>query len=151
MKRQLCHWQAVLAALLLSGCAGRDALWERYVPEPELARRALTEALGAWQRGESAGRVTGAGPSIQVVDTHRVTAQRLERYEVLGEILGDGPRSFSVRLTLENPPDVRCVRYLVVGIDPLWVFREDDYAMIAHWECPMPEPAPGLASSAQEP
>ena len=54
----------------------------------------------------------------------------------------DETRAFAVRLSLENPPEVQVVRYLVVGNDPLWVFRQEDYEMISHWEHPMPAAVP---------
>jgi hypothetical protein len=38
-----------------------------------------------------------------------------------------GPKVFSVRLTMQKPAGELVVRYYVVGKSPLWVYREDDY------------------------
>jgi hypothetical protein len=59
-------------------------------------------------------------------------------FEVLGPIdLGVG-RGFTVRLDLapeqEGQPAEQVVRYVVFGVDPLWVFRLEDYERISHWE-----------------
>jgi hypothetical protein len=62
-------------------------------------------------------------------------------YEMLGEVSGEGPRTFVVRLKLDNPVAKREVRYYLVGIDPLWVFRQEDYDALVHWDvCAKDEP-----------
>ncbi len=133
-------WQPFArAGLLLTlalGCESRQS-YDRYIPAPEAARRALEAALAAWQNGQRPGRVDAVSPPAQVVDSHRRPGQRLRSYEILGEVKGSGPRCFTVRLLLENPREEQKVRFLVVGIDPLWVFRQEDYDMMAHWEHPM--------------
>ena len=59
-------------------------------------------------------------------------------YAILGEVPCDGPRCFAVRLNLEGPTEVQEVRFVLYGIDPLWVVRYEDYEMIIHWECRPP-------------
>jgi len=124
---------ALLAAL--TGC--RPAGHERFVPAERSAREALESALAAWQRGEPHGPVPGASPAVQFVDTHHKPGQRLKSFGVLSLAPGDGPRVFTVRLTLDGPAEEARVRYFVFGIDPVWVMRQEDYDMAAHWEHPM--------------
>jgi hypothetical protein len=133
MKRRL----LALAILLLgaAGC-GRPG-YDRYIPAEATARQALEAALGAWQEGRPPGRIDGFAAPIEVVDTHRRPGQRLVAFAVLGEVPGSAPRCFAVRLTFDNPGEQQKVRFVVVGKEPLWVLRQDDYDMMAHWEHPM--------------
>lgn len=121
-----------------AGCAGRSGDIERYVPESGTARAALEAALIEWRNGQPPGEVKGASPAVQVVDTHRRPEQRLEEFEILGEVGGDAGRCFSVRITLANPSEGLKIRFIVIGISPLWVFREADFTMLTHWDHPMP-------------
>ena len=43
-----------------------------------------------------------------------------------------------MNLTLGNPAAELRERYVVVGRDPVWVIRYDDYEMLTHWHHPMP-------------
>jgi hypothetical protein len=106
------------------------------VPDAAKAQEALDQVLAAWKNGEAAGPLQSNSPpiTIQVADSTRRPGQRLVDYELLGEVSGEGPRTFVVRLKLENPAAVREVRYYLVGIDPLWVFRQADYDALTHWD-----------------
>jgi hypothetical protein len=131
--------ELVLAALLLPGLAGcgqSSSGYERYVPDSARAQEALDQALAAWKNGEAAGplRLKSAPIAIQVADSTRRPDQRLVDYELLGEVSGEGPRTFVVRLKLDNPIVESEVRYYLVGIDPLWVFRQEDYDAVVHWD-----------------
>jgi hypothetical protein len=123
---------AALGLLAGAGCAGRG-LPTRFVPTAAKAERALAAALDAWKEGQEPRSVDGA--KVHVADTHRKPGQRLQRYVILGEVPGDGPRCFAVRLSLESPQEEARVRYVVFGLDPLWVYRHEDFLMLAHWEC----------------
>jgi hypothetical protein len=138
--------------LILLGCWGCGSRgYERYVPTEETARLALEASLRAWQAGRPPGRVDGPGVRVQVVDGHRRAGQKLAGYAVLGETAGDGPRCLAVRLRFENPPEEQKARFVVLGIDPLWVYRYEDYQAMAHWECRMdhetPEPESGRTAT----
>ncbi|HVX11116.1 MAG TPA: hypothetical protein VHC22_08050 [Pirellulales bacterium] len=115
--------------------------YERYVPDAARAQEALDLVLGAWKNGEPAGELKLNSPdvTIQVADATRRPGQRLVDYELLGEISGEGPRTFAVRLKLDNPKAEREVRYYLVGIDPLWVFRQEDYDALIHWDACAPD------------
>jgi hypothetical protein len=119
---------ALAGALLVLGCLGcQDRSYSKYVPAEDQARQALEAALGAWKSGKKFGPVEGASPAVQVVDSRWQAGHKLQSFEVLGEEPGDGPKVFSVRLTLQRPAGQKVVRYVVLGKDPLWVYREDDY------------------------
>jgi hypothetical protein len=128
-----------LLLVVCTGC-GRKAGFERFVPSEDTGRSALEAMLQAWQDGNPPGAITECTPVIQVVDTHRRPRQRLQRYEILGPVPADGQRRFAVRLVLDNPPEEQKARFVVVGLDPLWVFRLEDFDMLIHMEMPMAGP-----------
>jgi hypothetical protein len=127
-----------LLAVWAAGCGGSKN-FDHYIPPPEQARRALEAALTAWQKGEPPGRIASTSPTVHVVDSHRKRGQRLQGYEILGEVPGNAPRCFAVRLSLEDPREEQKARFVVLGIEPLWVMRHEDLDMMAHWEHPMGE------------
>jgi hypothetical protein len=122
----------------LAGCEEPQILPEQFVPPSAMAQEALDSTLEAWQTGAAPAPVDGGARTVQVADTHRTPGQTLASYKILGETAVDGGRRFVVRLELENPAAAENARFVVVGIDPLWVFRQEDYDMIAHWDHPMP-------------
>jgi hypothetical protein len=122
--------------LLLAGCGGSTG-YERFIPAEDRARQALEAALEAWQSGEPHGPVAGTVPPVEFVDSHHKPGQRLRAYSILGMAPGDGPRVFTVKLTLANPGEEVRARYVVMGLDPLWVIRNEDFEMLAHWDHPM--------------
>lgn len=142
-----------LLALCAIGC-GRRAGNERFVPSEATARRALGAVLEAWKAGEPADRtIRLADPTLnlEVADTARRPGQRLVEYEILGEVSAEGPRCLVVRLRLEAPREEIEVLYYLVGIDPLFVFRQEDYELLTHWEMAMPDEVPtGLAEDRQQ-
>jgi hypothetical protein len=88
----------------------------------------------AWKAGHPTGIVEPTDPRVQVVDTHRKPGQRLDGFEVLAESADSRFRSFSIRLRLAEPEERPVVRFLVVGIDPVLVFRQEDHDLLMHWE-----------------
>lgn len=126
---------------LCVGCGSSSGTGhERYVPAPQQATSTLRAVLEAWQRGEPAGEVRGTKPLIFVVDTFRRDGQTLDRFEILGEVAGLTQRTYLVKLAFANPAVEEKVRFAVLGIDPLWVYRHEDLELLAHWEHKMPEP-----------
>lgn len=138
--RRAMPWAFLAFGLL--GCRQQPQGFARFVPEVAAARNALTSALDAWQHGMPPGALTDGKPGVMVVDSHRRPDQTLQRYEILGHALGDNYRRFAVRLILDNPSERPLVHFNVFGIDPIWVFRQEDYDMISHWEHSMSEPKP---------
>lgn len=129
---------AVLGVVLVAAAGCGPASYDRYIPSETTARESLELALAGWRDGKPPGRLRDSAPVIELVDMHRRPGQRLVSYDILGPAPGNGPRCLAVRLHLENPREEQRVRFVVLGNDPLWVVRYEDYEMMAHWECPPP-------------
>src|SRR5260370_1024374 len=121
------------AAAICCGCAQEPDKLERYVPAPELAQRALEAVLADWKAGKPPGPIDRLSVMVQITDNQRKPGQLLDDFEILGEVPGATARCFGVRLKLREPVAEEKVRYAVVGIDPLWVFRHADLEMLGHW------------------
>lgn len=144
-----------LLILLLAAVAGcsRSQRDEDFIPPGDAARSAVDAALRAWAdgdpvRGDAAQPVPGTGsPRVLFADSVRVKGRKLAGYTILGEVPTEAPRCLAVKLTFADPPEEVRERYVVVGIDPLWVCKYDDYLMISHWSHAMPadpkSPSPG--------
>ncbi len=126
----------VMLIACVGGCGRKN---EDFVPTPEVALEALTQVLDAWKAGLPAGEIAGTKPLIFGTDTSRKAEQRLVNYEILGESPGDAGRTYVVKVKLTNPSEELKLQYIVVGIDPLWVFRQEDYQLLMHWDHYMPE------------
>jgi len=136
---------SVLAIGLL-GCNRGDH--QRYVPAAAPAREALTASLQSWAAGEETPRLKDGQPAIQFADSLRA-GRTLESFEIIGELPVEQGRRFEVQLILSDPPGQEKAQYIVLGIDPLWVIRLEDYDMITHWDHPMPkETTPPKSKSA---
>lgn len=123
---------------VLSGCnSASDPA--RFVPATEAAHEALRQALEDWKAGHPAGPVPGTkAPAVHVVDAGRKPGQVLAGFRILGDTPGPTGKTFAVQLTLRNPDLEERARYVVVGVDPLWVFRQEDYDLLSHWDHHMP-------------
>ncbi len=110
-------------------------------PDLESSKAALVASLDAWKADRRAsGVLIGSKPSIGVVDSARADRPLLE-YEVVGPLMTIGKaRPYAVRLVLGEPRETVTTRYLVIGQDPLWVFRLEDFERMLHWEHKMDEP-----------
>jgi hypothetical protein len=143
---------AFLAVCAL-GC-GRRAGNERFIPSEATSRRAVGAAMDAWRAGEPADRTIRLSDptlNLEVADTARRQGQRLVEYEILGEVSAEGPRCIAVRVKLEEPREELEVLYYLVGIDPLFVFRQEDYELLTHWEMAMPDEAPADLAEGRQP
>jgi hypothetical protein len=138
-----------LAAVLLAvGCGAyrKQNSDDRFIPTEETAQEALSDALTAWQRGEPLGRVESVRLPVYVVDSFRRAGQRLHDYTILGPVPGETPRCYAVRLHLENPQEEKRARFVVLGLDPLWVMTHEDLEMTNHWEHRMDADKPQASS-----
>ena len=135
--RLLVHLFVAAALVTGLGC-GRTPKNDDFVPHEQVARSALEAYLVAWSGGSKSPDVPGTNPPVSVVDELRLKGRTLTGYKILGQVPADAPVCFAVQLSLNNPPEERRERYVVIGIDPLWVWRYDDYVMITHWCQPMP-------------
>jgi hypothetical protein len=123
------------SVVLTSGCSrsNRD-----YTPSSLTAEGALRAGLDAWKAELPVGPVPDTNPIVHVVDMNRKPDQRLKAYKILGEKAVPSGRTFTVVLELEEPTEEVRTYYHVVGIDPLWVFRKEDYELLSHWDHYMP-------------
>jgi hypothetical protein len=137
-KMSACRAIFCLAAAATCGCARQPDTPKSFVPAPELSRAALEAVLIDWQTGLPPGQIDRLPVTVKVVDQHRKEGQELEEFEILGEAPGSAPRCFAVRLKLRRPEAEEKVRYVVVGINPLWVFRQEDLDGLSHWDHAMP-------------
>jgi hypothetical protein len=127
----------LLLALAFVGCSSHHRN-EDFVPAEAAARRALEVYLHAWQQGHHADEVPNTSPRVIGGDSLHAAGRKLEGFTVVGPAPGDAPRCFAVRLKLDGPAEEVRERYVVVGLDPIWVFRYPDYEMLMHWEHAMP-------------
>ena len=120
----------ICGLILLAGCSRQGTRNQDFNPPSNKARTALEAALNYWQAGNPPGTVPGTSPHVEVLDSKWKSGQKLSSFEILDEEAGSEPRFFKVRLTLAQGPPQE-VRYAVMGIDPLWVYREEDYKKLS--------------------
>jgi hypothetical protein len=120
---------AVLAAStilgLLSGC-GRGRAVEDYVPQSDTARAALERTLVAWKKGNPYGTIRDDSPAVDPFDARWQAGEKLESFTIGEEVPGQQHPHFKVTIQLEGQ-EPESNTYLVIGIDPLLVFRDVDY------------------------
>lgn len=115
-----------LTPIVLAACTSRKA--GDFIPKEAQSRDALTTALTAWKKGEKWERIPAGESTIEVLDNKWRAGQQLTDFQILeADPAGEGPQWFTVKLVMKKPPGELKVRYVVVGIDPLWVYREEDY------------------------
>lgn len=160
---------AGLTICLLAGCNQRRLTNEDFRPSESDARQALDVALtasrepdapqaieaGKGPAAEGTGRLVdvglGSGVKVLLVDKYRQPGQTLLAHEILGEVGGDGPRTFLVRLVFGNPDRELKVRYYVFGRDPLYALRQEDYDKFMRWDDDMKMESPAPAQEAERP
>ncbi|MFO0943307.1 MAG: hypothetical protein U0930_21440 [Pirellulales bacterium] len=125
-----------IALVALTGCARKA---QDYVPSQSVAEDAIRATLQAWKETDTIGELPNTKPSIYVTDNKRKRDQKLSDFTILGEVSGTAGRTYMVELALINPKEKIKAQYIVVGIDPLWVFRQEDYELLMHWDHHMPE------------
>lgn len=108
------------------------------------ARAALESALGAWKKGGKPSALATADPPILVVDSEWTNGRTLEDFRILGEEPSETDRRFNVAMRLKGQPKEAEVQYIVLGGQPLSVFREDDYERVINMDN---NPAPKKARS----
>lgn len=114
----------LLLTVVVAGCGGGSE--KKYVPQSMSARAAVETALKSWQSGGAYDTIKTASPQVQPYDARWQAGQKLKSFEIVREVPNDGPKKFEVRVELDGAESVDDV-FLVVGIDPLNVFREQDY------------------------
>jgi hypothetical protein len=113
----------LIAPGLLAGCGGGSAP----LPSTPLARQALQTSLDAWKAGKPASSLTNEKPGIEAVDFEWKSGKVLSEYTLGEEIPGQGTQTVSVSLTLQGEPAAKTVQYMILGLDPVRIFRDEDY------------------------
>ncbi len=133
-------WTALLATI--AGCerGDREAHTPAFVPSWAEARQSLDSSLSVWRDAPPPLPASFDIPGVQFVDGQRKPNQRLLSFQVLSQTDIENARQFTVRLNLEGEESSQLVKYNLVGRNPVWVFRLDDYEKFAHWEHDMSEP-----------
>ncbi len=111
--------------MALAGCNRQEKV-EAYMPKGDAARQALEKALKSWQDGQKMGTIKSDAGNIQPQDFEWSAGKKLTKFEIGAEqAAGDGPTRYSVKITVGTKS--KDAVYVIVGKDPLWVFREEDY------------------------
>jgi hypothetical protein len=113
---------ALLILLVGSSCGGPNMN-----PQADRARTALEAALNAWREGKKPGNIEGTDPPVQAVDNDWTNGRKLAAFEILREEASDSDKRFAVKLTYATPTAETESIYVVVGVSPIAVFREEDY------------------------
>lgn len=131
--RRSCASLLAVGLLWATGCGGQGRKVEDFTPPADNAKKALEAALEHWKAGKPPGSIPGQTPAVEVVDSAWKGGQKLKAYEIVAEEPppnNQGPRTFTVKLTLAQGPPVE-TRYMVLGIDPLLVYRDRDFAKLS--------------------
>ena len=110
--------------LLAIGCGESD---RKYIPSQSTARGALEAALKAWKSGAAHGTVKSFQVPVDTFDARWQAGKKLEQFEILREEPSEGPKTFVAKMKLADDKEEQEVTYLVLGKDPLLVFRKEDY------------------------
>lgn len=132
---------ACVLGLSVGGCSSEDERSKTILPSLELGRQAIVATMESWAKGRPTGGVESTSPRIQVMDTTRRPGQVATKYELVGETTGERALAYVVKVELANPAATETIRFLVLGIDPVLVWRQEDYDMMSHWEHKM-DPIP---------
>jgi hypothetical protein len=116
-------WILVALAVISSGCGGGSAP----IASTEVARKALQASLEAWKDGKPASSLAAETPRIEPVDFEWKARKTLLNYEIGEVVSGQGTQTFAATLTIKGEPAARRVRYMVLGLDPVLVFRDEDF------------------------
>jgi hypothetical protein len=109
---------------LASGCGKSES---DYIPSSHTAREALEAALKAWKEGSAADSIRLNEKPVSLVDSRWTSGKKLESYEI-AEVPDSNPfPSFKVKMKLATDAAASETSYLVIGIDPLLIYRAEDY------------------------
>lgn len=143
-------YPSILTFALLLGCGPREDPNRTPLPTPEDARKAIVAAMESWKSGGPTGRVIAGPPRVQINDSFRRPGQRPVGYDLLGQTRRERAISYVVRVRFADPEATETIRFVLLGIDPVLVFRQEDYDLISNWDHKM-DPAPPAAESEPSP
>jgi hypothetical protein len=119
----------VTALVALAGCGRGSAP----LPTSAAARQALQVALDAWKAGKPASSLAQREPKIDAVDFEWRAGEALMGYSVGADARGQGTQTISASLTLKGQPPKE-VKYMVFGIDPVRIYRDEDFTRAMNME-----------------
>ena len=114
----------VMTALTAAGCGGSPEA--KYLPDSSAARSALELVLNAWKDGKPFGSNKLNDIPVETFDARWRDGGKLESFEILGEETVEGRPTFKVRIQIQKAQPIEDV-FLVVGNNPLMVFRKQDF------------------------
>lgn len=109
----------------MTGCGGSGEA--KYVPSEGSANEALNVALQAWRDGQPYGTITSYKVPIDTYDARWQAGEKLEKFEVIRSEQLDQHKAFVVKIKLASDQEEQEDTYLVIGNNPLMVFRKQDY------------------------
>jgi len=113
-----------ILAIVASGCGDSEA---KYIPSEETAKQALNVSLTAWRDGQPHGTITSWNIPIDVYDARWQAGTKLETFDVVREEMLEDRKVFIVKMKVAGGKEEQEVTYLVIGNNPLMVFRKQDY------------------------
>jgi hypothetical protein len=111
-----------------------------FMPSWPEARQALELVLTAWYNAPAPVPPSFDSSEVKLLDKQRKPGQRLLAFQIVAQTDAENARQFTVRLNLEGEEKPQLVKYNILGRDPVWVIRLEDYENFAHWEMEMSSP-----------
>ncbi len=127
------RWICLVAAIAAAGC-GAEGKSGAPMPTGQEARAALEKALDSWKAGKPPSSIADQTPKIDVVDSQWKAGDVLESYSIVNEKQGEGNKTFGVKLTLKKPPGSKDVEYMVLGKDPVRIYRDEDFTRMLNMD-----------------
>jgi hypothetical protein len=100
---------------------------QSFRPDEEAAQDALITALTAWKDGKPPTPIKERERTIQIVDKIWEKKAKLKGFEILSSDKTDTTTNFKVKIEVEKALAPQELIYVVVGKNPIWIFREEDY------------------------
>jgi hypothetical protein len=109
----------------ISGCLGGGG--SAPLPSTATAREALQKSLDTWKAGKPSSSLVGEKPSIDAVDFEWKAGKVLTDFAIGEESPGQGTQTLSATLTIKGVEAPRKVQYMVLGLDPVRIYRDEDF------------------------
>jgi hypothetical protein len=124
-----CSWLVILAGWVsVLGTLGCNKNPEsRYIPSGATARESVEAALNAWKNGEPPGSIKLGEKPVNIVDSRWQRGTKLESFQVTEELAPNPHPSYKVKLQFAKETASSETTYLVIGLDPLLIYRSEDY------------------------